>query len=254
MKKLILIFLIIFTISQSSRLIGQSILTDRPDQSEGSTTVPRGSFQIETGLVIMYSNIDGVARRIFAGPSNLFRVGLIKGLELRVSSQLESVRNLTKSSTLVGISDLQIGAKVELLNRESINAKIAFLTHVLLPTGTKDLSLDNYATINKLAVSHIITDNIGVGYNIGYNYFGEDRGDFVYSLVFGFSMTEKLGIFVEGYGDVANFKDNYMNFDTGLTYLVRNNLQFDFSFGTGINHYMNYFSTGISWNIGGYNN
>lgn len=57
-------------------VVGQSILTDRPDQTEGSTSVPKGSFQIETGVLIGFNNIDDISRRVFAGPSSLFRVGI----------------------------------------------------------------------------------------------------------------------------------------------------------------------------------
>ena len=39
------------------------------------------------------------------------------------------------------------------------------------------------------------------------------------------------------------------NFDAGLTYLIQDNFQLDASFGTGINHNMNYFSVGASINI-----
>jgi hypothetical protein len=40
------------------------------------------------------------------------------------------------------------------------------------------------------------------------------------------------------------------NLDAGITYLVNPNLQLDFSFGTGINHTMNFISAGISWRTG----
>jgi biopolymer transport protein ExbD len=42
-------------------------------------------------------------------------------------------------------------------------------------------------------------------------------------------------------------KEFVLNFDTGFTYLANENLQFDFSFGTGLNHRMNYLSIGFSW-------
>ncbi len=253
MKKTLLISgILVLTLLVGIDVMSQTIMTDRPDQTEGSTSVPKNSFQIETGMMIGYNNIDGTAYRFLVGPTTLFRVGLVKGLELRVFNQLESVKNITKEKEISGISDLEIGAKVELLNKENINTKIAFLAHLILPTGTRNLTIDSYGVINKLSISHDITESIGVGYNVGYNYYGKDRGDLTYTLVFGFSMTDKLGVFVEGYGDVADFKDNYVNFDGGLTYLIRDNLQFDFSLGTGINHYMNFFSMGISWNIGGY--
>ncbi len=44
--------------------------------------------------------------------------------------------------------------------------------------------------------------------------------------------------------------DFLQNFDAGVTYLAKDNLQFDLSFGTGINHRMNYISLGCCWKIG----
>jgi hypothetical protein len=40
-----------------------------------------------------------------------------------------------------------------------------------------------------------------------------------------------------------------LNFDAGLTYLVKDNVQLDFSFGTGLTHKMNYISLGCCWKI-----
>ena len=37
------------------------------------------------------------------------------------------------------------------------------------------------------------------------------------------------------------------NFDSGFTYLVKDNLQIDLSFGFGINNKMNFQSIGVSW-------
>jgi len=253
MKNLLQIAIVFYLIMMVNILNGQSIVTDRPDQTESAITVPVRSFQIETGMSLGYSSDDKTKYRTFSGPSSLFRVGLLTGVELRITNQFESTKNLKKENVSAGISDMMLGAKVELINKEDINAKIAILSHLVLPTGSSDLTTNRYGTVNRLAVSHNLTDNMGLGYNIGYDYFGEGSGNLVYTMSLGFSVTDRLGVFVEGYGELVDFKDSYLNFDSGFTYLIRNNLQFDFSFASGINHYMNYISTGISWNIGGYN-
>ena len=61
------------------------------------------------------------------------------------------------------------------------------------------------------------------------------------------AINDKVGVYLETYGDIVEFQELLVNFDTGLTYLVKDNLQLDFSFGTGINHTMNYISLGFSW-------
>jgi len=62
-------------------------------------------------------------------------------------------------------------------------------------------------------------------------------------------MTKRIGAYIETYGEVIEFNDWISNFDSGITYLIRDNMQLDFSFGLGLNQKMNYFSVGYSMNI-----
>lgn len=125
------------------------------------------------------------------------------------------------------------------------------LTHLLVPTGTKELSGDTYGSINKLAASHQINESLDLGCNLGYNYLGTGRGDLTYSLVPGVAVNEKVGMYIEPYGELLDMLDFMLSSDTGLTYPVKENLQLDFSFGTGMNHRMNFISLGCSWKIMG---
>ena len=229
---------------------GQELITDRPDQTESSSTVPKRSLQIESGLLIGFAEGEDISLREILAPTTLFRYGITKGFEIRVVNQLISIKNKNSSEEFTGIGDLEVGAKIQIFQKKGVNTEIAFLTHLRLPTGTEEVSIGNYGTINKLSISHELTDNIGIGYNLGYNYFGIDSGFFTYSLVFGIGITEKAAIYLETYGNVGILDEYLANFDTGFTYLIKQNFQLDFSFGTGINYTMNYISAGFSWNIG----
>ena len=244
----IIAIVIIITIGLFSEKLNAQIVTDRPDQTESSSTVPKGSLQIESGIFIGYEGENKESTRQLLLPTNLFRYGITNWIEIRVLNQFESL-NL-KDKNLNGISDLEIGTKIQLLKNDDTNTEIAFLTHLILPIGTKELTSEKFGCNSKLSISHRITDNIGLGYNLGYNYFGEGNGDFTYSISLGAGINSKVGIYIEPYGEIANMDNFIANFDTGLTYLVNNNLQFDFSFGTGINQRMNYMSVGCSWLIG----
>ena len=109
------------------------------------------------------------------------------------------------------------------------------------------MSNEKFGTINKLAVSHRLGENTGIGYNAGYSYFGRGSGDLTYSVSLGIGINDKIALFVEPYGELAGLKTFQLDFDAGLTYLVMNNLQFDFSAGAGINRKMNFISMGCSW-------
>lgn len=227
----------------------QTIVTDRPDQTESSSTVPKGSFQIETGVLVGFTDTDDVSERHLLLPSTLFRIALSEGIEIRVVSQLESIKNKTFDETFSGMSDLELGAKLQLFKKENVNTEIAFLSHLILPTGSKEITIDEFGTINKLSISHALSESVGIGYNVGYNYFGDGKGDLTYSLAIGFGITDKLAVYIEPYGDLVEFDDHVSNFDAGFTYLIKDNFQLDFSFGTGLNHTMNYISIGCSLNI-----
>jgi|TARA_Y100000589_G_scaffold259899_1_gene249565 hypothetical protein len=239
--------IVILTIGLFSKKLNAQIVTDRPDQTESSSTVPKGSLQLESGILIGYEGENQERIRQLLLPTNLFRYGVSNWLELRILNQYE-LHKLGKNR-LEGISDLEIGTKIQMLKDESKSTEMAFLTHLIIPTGTDELSSEKFGSSNKLSISHEVSENISIGYNLGYNYFGEEKGDFTYSIALGVGINSKVGIYIEPYGEIANMDEFIANFDTGLTYLANENLQFDFSFGTGINWKMNYMSIGCSWLI-----
>lgn len=151
---------------------------------------------------------------------------------MRILSQTEQIRFQEK--IIKGISDLEIGTKIQLYRKAQIRTQIAWLSHLILPTGSEGLTDRSFRTINKLSISHEINEYTALGYNKGYNYFGLDRGDMTYSAALGFSLSSHVNIYVEPYGMLSNFKEPVINFDTGFTYLVHDNLLFNFSFGTGV--------------------
>ncbi|WP_195715205.1 transporter [Ancylomarina sp. 16SWW S1-10-2] len=245
MKKIYTLVLIILALNLGIK--AQTIVTDRPDQTESSVTVPLKSLQIESGILVGNEGNGDIKQLLI--PSTLLRYGLSKNIELRFVQQFENLKNELTSEDNFGISDLEIGAKIQLFQKEDVNTEIAFLTHVILPTGSNNLSGDKFGTINKLAISHVINDNLGLGYNVGYDNMGEGEGDLTYSTALGIGLGGKFGTYVELYGEYAEFSSWGTNFDSGLTYLVKDNLQLDASFGLGLNHDMYYFSLGFSWNI-----
>ena len=240
LSKKINTLLLLFTIGTIS---AQKIITDRPDQTESSSTIPLKSLQVEAGMLFQKSG--GVQANAY--PSVLWRYGITEKFELRLLTQYETNKiNAVKNS---GISDLQIGTKIQLFKKENVNTEIAFLSHLIIPTAKKALTNNKLGIINKLSISHSISEKIGVGYNVGYDNFGTGSGNLTYSVALGMSLSEKIGFYIEPFGEFTEFENHLASFDTGFTYLVNNNLQLDVSYGTGLNYGMNYFSTGFSWNI-----
>lgn len=235
----------------SSGLFAQKIVTDRPDQTEASSTVPKQSFQIESGLLFQFNGSGSNKASNFTLPTTLFRYGLLKWLEVRLVSEfaIERMKLNGIENKSIGIRDLQIGTKIQLFKKEGNATEVALMSHLVVPSGSSGLTGNSVGTVNKLCISHSLAERVGLGYNLGYNYLGSGVGDLTYSLSVAFGITDKLGIYLEPFGSWDNFESVTTNFDGGFTYLIKDNLQFDFSAGVGLDNRMNYLSTGISWNI-----
>ena len=222
------IILILFSLTFSNNF-GQ-ISTDRPDQTEGTHVLRNGDFQIESGWTF---NSGG------GSLNNLLRIGTFKGIELRFSTNLISGHE-DMTGLFPSLDNLEFGAKFKILDKKETLTKISFLSHLSLSTEYSD---NSGGLLNRILVSHELSESFELAYNLGYSkYFEQDNGLLVYSLVITKSFGN-LGAFVEIFGD------SYSNWDLGITYLIKDNLQADISYGQGINNELSYLSIGAAWNF-----
>jgi hypothetical protein len=77
--------------------IGQMV-TDRPDQTESSSTVRKSSLQLESGALLGYEGENKESRRQILLPTNLFRFGLTNRIELRILNQIDMLKIGEKNS------------------------------------------------------------------------------------------------------------------------------------------------------------
>ena len=234
MKNRLLIFLFLLF---NSSLVFSQITTDRPDQTESAVVLSSGQIQVESGISIenSQSNIN-----------TLFRIGIIEGIEIRINSNYlinDKLSFMKKSS----FSDFEVGAKFRIFDKTSNNTKVAFLSHLSIPTAIDVFSNNVYGLLSRLNVSHDLNNESQIGYNLGYNKFKKMDGQFIYTIVYGRSL-DSFGIFFEIFGDDSKNSFN-INFDSGITYLLDNKKQLDLSIGKGINNDMFFISGGISINI-----
>ena len=234
MKKRFLIFLfLLFNCS----LVFSQITTDRPDQTESAVVLSSGQIQVESGISIenSQSNIN-----------TLFRIGIIEGIEIRINSNYlinDKLSFMKKSS----FSDFEVGAKFRIIDKNQNNTKVAFLSHLSIPSAIEVFSNNVYGLLSRLNISHDLNNESQIGYNLGYNKFKKMDGQFIYTIVYGRSL-DSFGIFFEIFGDDSKNISN-INFDSGITYLLDNKKQLDLSIGKGINNDMFFISGGISINI-----
>jgi len=243
-----------------------ALVTDRPDMTESATIVPVGSIQLETGLLYTSDKTSTILGDItstsFSIPNNLFRIGIIKPLELRVIFGEYGMSKGKLGAVSVdgpkGLSPLAVGTKVKFWDEKGWIPETAIIAHVTLPLGGKDVKPLQPIYDYRFSLAHTFSDKLSLGYNIGGEYdpaavydpvtdtySGEYAG--IYTIALGVGITDKFGVFGEFFGDYMDAKNH--EFDAGLTYMLAELIQFDLSGGFGLTEEANDFfiSSGITF-------
>lgn len=236
---------------------GPDLITDRPDQTESSITVPKNTLQIETGFVYENFKRDDVEFKNWGIGTTLLRYGVWDNFELRLGNyyQLSSAYSESFNIDTVqqGIGPIVVGFKVYVVEEKGFRPEISIMADLTLnKVGKVDYRPSYTYSSIKILASHTLSDFFSLGYNFGYGNNGEDaRGFFVYSAVLGMGISDRIGAFAEIYGTSANGDSPLTRVDGGFTYLVRNNLQLDVSGGTGLDSgiKMYFVSLGLTWRI-----
>jgi len=209
----------------------EPIATDRPDQTETPSIVPKGMFQMENGF--SYEKIDENESEIVS-PTILFKYGVNENFELRLIT--EYVINTSGDEKVSGVNPVLVGFKAKLLEEKGIIPKTSFIAHMLIPElASKDFKADYYAAEFRFTMQHTLSDKVSLSYNLGAEWDGfTPDATFIYTLTTGLSVTEKLGAYIELYGFAPQNDKADHRFDGGITYLISNNVMIDASGGFGI--------------------
>ncbi len=237
MKSYITSFIFLLFLSQLfSQEKSTELVTDRPDQTESSSVVPLNALQIETGFVFEKDNAFGNDYYAYSYPTTLLRYGLLKNTEIRLGFDILG-QKMNNEDITIGLGPLYIGNKTKIMDEDGCKPEVAILGGLILPFTAKEEFKTRYTAADfRLAFSHTLNDMFSVGYNFGLQWDGENAGPgYFYSGALGMSVTEQFGVFAEYYGVLPEAGDKQHLLDTGLTYLVKQNLQLDFSIGIGVN-------------------
>jgi len=213
------------------------LVTDRPDQTESATIVPAGSVQLETGMLFGSDSYDFLGSKItttnFSLPNNLFRIGIIDRVELRLMILEFGKFKVDGTELGSGMSPIAIGTKIKFWDENGALPETALLAHVTLPVGGADFSPEKMEYDFRFSMAHTLSEKLALGYNVGgefvYNGVDYDASG-LYTLSLGVGMSDNAGVFFEFFGD---FNDDH-SFDAGFTYLLGPLTQLDFSGGFGL--------------------
>lgn len=209
----------------------QSIEADRPDQTETPSIVPKGMFQLEAGFSFQKNDSFD---QTFSLPASLWKYGLNENLEFRLITEFTLDQNYLRDQN--GFTPIRIGVKIKLCDEKGAIPKTSFISHISLPNASSSpYKTDFIAPEFRFTMQHSITENLSLGYNLGCEWDGFSKSPtYIYTLTTGFSLTEKLGSYVELFGFAQSKVSPSHNFDGGMTYLITNNFMVDLSSGIGL--------------------
>jgi hypothetical protein len=206
------------------------ISTDRPTQSFSALTMPAGKLQLESGFLSERPNAK-VAFYNVTYLNALVRFGVVEGFELRVTQNYVGERILGNGNN--GWSPTSLGTKVHIREGKGNLPEIGIIGTYTFTNGSTDFSPADAVSDIRLLFRNTISDRVSLDYNLGAFWDGSATTG-IYTLCFGFSATDKFGVFFEPYGFFTKNTPTDHRFNTGFTYLVSDNFQLDGSVGNGL--------------------
>ena len=234
-----------------------SMITNRPGLTEASTAFFKGGFQTEMGFEYgKIPNWKGSTEHIeyLLLPSFGFLYGVSENVELRVFSiNYASRSNINGGYTkfVWNLTDIFVGAKINLLKENGLTPGLALLINQGIPSNSVDVRR-HWPTTAILAWSYSLPSNFGLSGNLGYingkevfeNQITYDHA-FSYTVNLGYAIQENIGVFAEVFGE----SDIPVNLDGGAWYRFNPKLQVDASVGYGFDVENYYLNLGFSWLI-----
>jgi len=215
------------------------IATDRPDVTDGATTMPVGTAQLEGGYTTSRTNDQTRDQTIGEG---LLRLGVSSRAEARIAVNSYEVRR-ERGLTQRGFDDASLGVKLRLYDAPARGVQAvpstSWIAATSIPTGNRAFGAGTYLPSTKLAAEWSFGERVDLGANAILAAERDETGRHTQSgasVSLGPNFTEHLGGFLEWYA----FRDNVArahaihSLDAGLTFAVGDDFQLDVRYGGDI--------------------
>jgi hypothetical protein len=217
------------------------ISPDRPGLGDGSGIVGRGVWQIETGWSFESEREDDAVQHEMALPLVLFRVGVTDRFELRVGADglLSDTSSRPGSRRHSGRSDIEVGAKLKLIESARTGFELSVLPIVSLPIGSNDFTSGGYDPTVEFAWTQPLPRDFSLSGNVtAASVSGENRRFTQHILTLSIDRDVAAGwnAFAEAFHASSFIRAGHDVWivDTGATHRLGHRAQFDVSVGRGV--------------------
>jgi hypothetical protein len=235
----------------SKAQFNETIRADRPGQAISAFTAGQGIFQIQSGFDYFHSKSSSSTYGHGILNNTVIRYGLTEPFEVSamVEYKTEAITMNDSKTNANGLSALDLGMRYHIYTGIGLIPSIGFQLRARLPALGEDYKINDLAPRFILVTSQQLSEKLTLVTNWGASWNGNTStpsGNYVFNLSFPFSNS--LGAFVEMYGGLQQ-GDLSTNFDTGLAWLIKPDLQFDIYSGLGKNNGIQetFLSVGVSW-------
>ena len=233
------------------------IVPDRPGLGESAYLVPKGIFQIESGVNIEWDRENGIHRRSYTYNATTLRFGISGSFELRAAANLQQdylSKLLSEQTSELGLTPWSLGFKTRIAENKGWIPRTALLGNLAIPYSASPTFRTSYIAPSflipmewDLSDQVLLTINTGAfwdGENAAPAYFGSFGLDYV--------LRPGLGIFIESYMDFDEQGSFLPGFDAGVVWRLTPDIQLDLSTGIGLNPEMadGFLNGGVSYRIG----
>lgn len=219
------------------------LAADRPDFTEGASTVGRGVLQIEFGYTFGGDWSGGNSVQTHTLGELLLRAGVAADwLEVRVAaSPVTRVSSEGSGASDSGIEDLYLGAKLELTRQAGRLPALALLPQMTLPTGSTLFSAGRALPGVNFVYSWDVPGGLSLAGSTQVNLaVADDDGSYpewAQSAVAGAGLGTRGGVYGEWFAFLPTGADAPQEhyFNAGLTWLTADDSQWDIRVGVGLN-------------------
>lgn len=249
---MIRVVVLLFFLSFLTNSIFGQVASDRPGQAFNAKILEMGNIQIQAG--IGYFSFDPPSKSGNATQQNIYsRFGVLENFEIHNSFTIrqDEIKTEFAENNFGGLSQWNAGFRYGIYQGENFQPSFAILTDFIFDWVSEEYRPSSLGSSLTLLHSQSITEKFQLATNWGVTWNGNEAsptGSYVVN--FSYAFTNNLGSFIETYGEYSS-SDFDIKWDTGLSYLINNQIQLDIYGGHGKNDAASdwFIESGITWKI-----